>query len=327
MVGSIMAGGASSIRTVMMFAGQGAQYYQMGRELLAADPVFRAAMLRCDRAAGPIGGRALTEIIYGRPMSDSAEFDGQIESAPALLAIGWSLAQALFARGVRPDLLLGYSLGETIAATVAGVLTLEEAFGLVLENARIFEALLQPAAMLAVLGGVERVAALPAVRDTGAEVAAINSPSHCVLTLPAAALPGVLAGLEAEGLVCAVLPVRYGFHASLAEPAGPAVQTAAARLAFRAPTLPLASCATTGVLPGVDATHLWRVAREPILFEATLRALAAGDPSLRFVEAGPTGTLATFVRQILGTGVLALPAINQFGQDVRSMAMVEERFR
>ncbi|WP_419897664.1 acyltransferase domain-containing protein [Roseomonas sp. USHLN139] len=314
-------------RTVMLFAGQGSQYYQMGRELYAADAVFRASLARCDQAAGPVEGRSLSEIIYGRPMAKSAGFDRQIESAPALLAIGWSLAQSLFARGISPDLLLGYSLGETIAATVAGVLTLEEAFSLIFENARSFEALLAPASMLAVLAPAARVMALPAVASARAELAAVNSPQHCVLTLPQAGLPALMAALEEEGLVIAPLPVRYGFHASLLDPAEGAVRAAAARRPFRAPAFPLFSCATAAPLAVPDADHLWQVARGPIRFEAAIRALASEGRPLRFVEAGPTGTLAAFARQVLGPQTLALPAINQFGHDLRSMALVEERFR
>jgi len=310
-----------------MFSGQGAQYYQMGRELFASDPVFRAAMLRCDRAAGPVGGRALTEIVYGRPMSESEGFDRQEEAAPALLAIGYSLAQAIFARGIRPDLLLGYSLGETIAATVAGVLGLDEAFALLLEKARVIEATLEPAAMIAVLDGAAAVMALPEVRAAGAELAAENSARHCVLTLRRDQLGALLAGLEARGFVAARLPVRHGFHASLLDPAGPALRAVAARVPFRPPAVPLFSCATAAPLPALDAAHLWRVARGPIRFEATLRALAAAGPPLRLVEAGPSGTLATFARQVLGPDLLALPAINQFGQDLRTMAAVEERLR
>ncbi|MBU8536769.1 acyltransferase domain-containing protein [Falsiroseomonas tokyonensis] len=318
--------GAGNGRTVMMFAGQGAQYYQMGRELFGADPVFRAAMLRCDQAAGPIEGRSITEIIYGRPMAESESFDRQMETAPALLAVGWSLAQVLFARGIQPELLLGYSLGETIAATVAGVLPLEDAFALLFENARIIEAMLPPAAMLAVLEGAARVAALPAVRKAGAEVAAENSDRHCVLTLPRAALPALRAALEAEGLIVALVPVRHGFHSSLLAPAESALQAAASRRAFAPPRYRLVSCATTEILPGLTAAHLWQVARGPILFAETLRKLVAEGTPLRFVEAGPTGTLATFTRQVLGPKTLALPAINQFGQDLRSLEILEERF-
>jgi acyl transferase domain-containing protein len=312
---------------VMMFSGQGAQYYQMGRELFASDPVFRAAMLRCDRAATQAGGSAPTTIIYGRPMADSAGFDRQDEAAPALLAMGYSLAQALFARGVRPDLLLGYSLGETIAATVAGVLGLDEAFALVLEKAGLIEQWLAPAAMLAVLDGAPAVMALPEVQAARAELAAENSARHCVLTLPLAALPALQAALEARGLVTARLPVRHGFHSSLLDPAQAVLTAAASRRSFRPPAVPLVSCATTAPLPAMDGAHLWQVARAPIRFAETLRALAAAGPPLRLVEAGPSGTLATFARQVLGPQAAALPAINQFGRDLRTMAAVEESLR
>src|SRR5438270_308995 len=138
-------------RTIMMFAGQGAQYYQMARELYDHDPVYRATMEYCDTAAGLIGGRRISEIVYERPMSESDQFDAQNESTAALLAVSYSLAQVLLGRGVRPDLLLGYSLGEIIAGTVAGILSVEEGFNLLARLASVYRATLHPAVLVATL--------------------------------------------------------------------------------------------------------------------------------------------------------------------------------
>src|SRR5438270_2003385 len=101
-------------RVILMFPGQGAQYYQMGRELYQRDDVFRRAMARCDDAAGPVDGRTISSIIYGRPLSDSGQFDRLKESNAALLAVSYSLAMTLQHRGFMPERLLGYSRGEVI---------------------------------------------------------------------------------------------------------------------------------------------------------------------------------------------------------------------
>lgn len=308
-----------------MFAGQGAQYFQMGRELYERDAVFRAAMDRCDAVAGPIEGRLISEIVYGRPMSDSTEFDRQLESTPALLAIGTSLAHALLARGVRPDLLLGYSFGETIAAVIAGVFTLEDAFRMVLAKSRLIEAQLAPGAMLAVLGGWEALRSLPAIAER-CELAAVNSPRHFVVATRSEHAASVGEALERAGVAYARLPVRYGFHASLIDPAGPGLRAIVASVPRRAASLPIVSSMTTAAVARIDGDHLWNVSRRPIRFADTVRALAAAGP-VRFIEAGPTGTLAIFVKQALGPDAVALPAINQFGQNLRTMAEIEALIR
>ena len=308
-----------------MFAGQGAQYFQMGRALHDGDPVYRAAMDRCDAAAGLIEGRRVSEIIFGRKMAESEQFDRQLDSTPALLAVGYSLAQALFARGVRPDLLLGYSFGETIAALVAGVFTLEQAFRLVLAQSRLIEAVLPPGAMVAVLGGYEALRGMSEIAGH-TELAAVNSPRHFVLSMPLGHVGVLTAALEQRAVISARLPVRYGFHSSLIDAAGPGLRALVAAEARGAPSMKVVSSMTTGPLARLDDDHLWHVARQPIRFSETVQRLVAEGPC-RFIEAGPTGTLATFVKQILGPKTAALPAINQFGLNLRTMGDVEAQVR
>ena len=182
-------------RTLIMFCGQGAQYYQMGRELFHADPIFRDAMDRCDMIAADLGGPRIAEVIFGRPMAESHGFDRLAESNAALLAIGFSLAMRLEAAGIAPDALLGYSLGETIAAVFGGALSLEDGFRLVLGQAEIFARAAPAGAMIAVLVEPARLAALPEAGRL-CEIAAVNAPRHCVLSLRASDAAVVEAALE-----------------------------------------------------------------------------------------------------------------------------------
>lgn len=304
-------------RTIMMFCGQGAQYYQMGRELYRENAVFRSAMDRCDAAAKNLGGRTASEIIYSRPLGETEHFDRLIESNIALLAIGYALAETLFERGVRPERLLGYSLGETVAAVIAGVLSLDDGFRLVHGQARLFEQLGPQGGMVAVLADSGRVRTCLG-GGLSAEIAAVNSPTHCVLSVVARDLPAVCAVLEREGLVWARLPIRFPFHASPIEALAEPMHNFLAGFAFAAPRLPIISAATGGIVARFDAAHIWRVMRGVLRFRDTIETLAL-EGEWVLVEAGPSGTLSSFTRQVGASGIAAWPTIDQFGQNAKTM--------
>ncbi|MGE0415789.1 MAG: acyltransferase domain-containing protein [Acetobacteraceae bacterium] len=303
--------------TIMMFCGQGAQYYQMGRALYDRDPVFRQEMDRCDRIVAAMGGTPVSQVIYGRSLSETDGFDRLTETNPALLAISHALATTMMAQGVRPDRLLGYSLGETIAAVAGGVLSLEDGFRLVLGQARLFEQYAPPGTMIAVLADPVRVAGSAALMAF-CDMAAINTPSHCVLSLLARDIPAVTAELDRMGVTWARLPVRYPFHAAAIEPLARPMQDLTSTFRFAPSRWPIVSATTGGIVPRFDGAHIWRVMRNALRFRETIEALARQD-AWTLVEAGPSGTLASFTRQMRLPALTAWASIDQFGQNDRTM--------
>jgi len=304
-------------RTIMMFCGQGAQYYQMGRELHQQDKAFRHALDRCDEIAGDVVGRTVSDIVYSRPLQDSEHFDRLTESNAALLGISYAIALSLFDRGVMPHRLLGYSLGETIAAVVAGVLSLEDGFRLLHGQARLFETLSPAGTMIAVLAEPERVLGCADIA-TLSEVAAINAPRHFVLSLLAADIPAVTTTLNRLGVTWARLPVRYPFHAAAIDPLAEPMRRLTGTFQFAPPRWPLISVATGARVDRFDGDHIWGVMRGRLLYRETIESLAR-EGEWTLVEAGPSGTLASFARQIRAPGVTAWPSIDQFGQNDRTM--------
>jgi acyl transferase domain-containing protein len=144
-----------------MFSGQGSQYYQMGSDLYSTDAVFRDAMDRCSRHVAAALGTSLSELIY-QPRADRfAPFDRTLYTHPALFSVQFSLAQSLRARGLTPDVVLGYSLGEWVAHVVAGVLTPEAALDLLVHQAQVVERESPPGGMLAVFGPRDLMTKLP----------------------------------------------------------------------------------------------------------------------------------------------------------------------
>lgn len=306
--------------SILMFYGQGGQYYQMARELHNNNKAFRHIMDRCDEVAGDIGGKTVSAIIYGRPIGESGQFDRIAESNAALLAIGFALAMTLHEGGITPDRLLGYSLGETIAAVFAGVLSLEDGFRMVLGQARLFEQLAPQGAMVAVLAPPEQTQAIPEVMAF-CDIAAINSPNHSVVSLLARDLPTVAAALEGRGLTWARLPICFPFHSAAIGPLEAPMRRLASTFHFAPPAWPIVSSAAGRVVEAIDADHLWRVIRGKVRFRETLEALSQ-EGEWVLVEAGPTGTLAAFARQIAAPGIVAWPAIDQFGQNTKTIGRV-----
>lgn len=316
---------ATRRRVVFMYSGQGAQYFQMGRALFDGDPAYRDALIRAERICGPIEGRTVSEILFSRPLADSEHFDSLAETHPVLLSVAWALTEALAARGIRPDLVLGYSLGETIAAVVSGALSLDQAFWALRAQAALYERNAPPGRLVAVLDG-------PALLDSAPEwrgrvhLAAVNAPGHIVVALAEAELPLFRGWLEARERVHFVLPVRFGFHSPLVQVVKQGFLDIAGQLGFGRPRLPMMSCALAGPVEALDAAHFWGVNRGMVRFAETVRGLAA-DPAAVLIDVGPSGTLAGFIR--LGGGALAtaLPVMNQFGRDKQTLEQVVEHIR
>jgi bacillaene synthase trans-acting acyltransferase/trans-AT polyketide synthase/acyltransferase/oxidoreductase domain-containing protein len=308
-----------------MYSGQGAQYFQMGRALFEADPAYRDAMLRAEAVCGPINGRTVSEIVFSRAVGDSEHFDRLAETHPVLLSVAWALTEALAARGVRPDMVLGYSLGETVAAVVAGALPLDQAFWALRAQAALYERAAPPARLVAVIGRREHLDDAPEWRDR-AHLAAVNAPSHIVAAVAEADLSPLLRWLDDRRLVYVVLPVRFGFHSPLVEPVKQGFMDIAGQLGFGRPRLPIISCALARQVETLNADHFWGVNRGMVRFADTVRDIAA-DPAAVLIDVGPSGTLAGFIRIAGGARATTLAVLNQFGRDMQTLERVVEHIR
>lgn len=318
-----------STPVVLMFSGQGSQYYRMGLELYRQHPRFRLWMDHCDEIARPLIGTSLCEVLYqegdrGQP------FDRLLYSNPALVAFEFSLARVLMEAGVRPDCLLGYSLGEISAAVVGGAITLEDALGFVVAYAQLLEAESPPASMLAVLDAPALETRYAELFD-GCSVSARNFDRHLVVCGAATAIARLREALVRDGVAHQLLAVNYGFHTALMQPLQAKVLALGRRIDFRPLRIPVVSSLDGRRFEAgqpIDdwPEHLWAMSREPVAFDATLRSLLPrGDQ--RFVDVGPSGTLATFVKYLLppSSGSEFLEVITPFGRDQASLAGALQR--
>jgi amino acid adenylation domain-containing protein len=287
-----------------LFPGQGAQFDEMGRELYDRAPVFRTTFDRCAEIARPLLGVDLRTVLYrGIPAAEGLALDDTAFAQPALFAVEYALAQLWASCGIVPAAMIGHSVGEFVAATLAGVFDLEDALGLVVERGRLMQGLPGGAMVAVRLPDDELRALLPPVLA----LAAANSPKMSVAAGPFDAVEALERELGARGIPVRRLATSHAFHSPMMDPIVGPLHDRIARLTLAPPKLPYVSTLTGDWISDEEATsaEYWaRHCREPVKFAAAITTLAAGDAAA-FIEVGPGSALATFSRQTLEPAAIA----------------------
>jgi malonyl CoA-acyl carrier protein transacylase len=304
-------------RTIFMYSGQGSQYHGMGRELYQHNAVFREAMQTCAGLYRSLTGRDMLAELYDETRRHAELTDIEL-SHPALFSIGHALTQVMLDGKVRPDGVLGYSLGEYVAACVAGVLPLPQAMAVVVEQAKLLREHGCGGGMLSILAPpdhFEHHAALYA----GTTLASRNFEQNFVVSGARETLAALKRRLDEQGVVAQRLPVAQGFHS----PGIDAIESPFKRfvdgIALQPPQLPIYSASCGGAPQHLDTNHFWNAIRARADFCRAVDAVVADGPC-RFVDLGPSGTLATFIKHGYGGRIAQAPAINQFGRNLQSVS-------
>lgn len=292
--------GAKTPNIVFMFPGQSAQYISMGASLHEHESAFRHAFDDCLKALGESEGNELKAKIFS-PAADALIATSVTQ--PALFCFEYALAQYWLSLGVRPSALIGHSVGEFVAATIAGVFSLHDAVRLVARRGQLME--LQPAGtMLAVRAAASVVQRrLLAPEFSSLCIAAENSPSFCVVAGPLDTVAAFKSALEQDGVISRDLQTSHAFHSAMMDAAVAPFEAEVCKLHLSAPSMPIYSTVTGKLLSPEKACdpHYWAMhLREPVRFSAALvEALeTAGEKNpLLLLEVGPRGSLSTLARQ------------------------------
>ncbi|MFF0630152.1 type I polyketide synthase [Streptomyces sp. NPDC004296] len=290
----------SGIRKVaFLFTGQGSQHIGMGAGLYRRHCEFRRVVDECDALFAPHLGRSIKTMMFGEA-TDAEGIHRTRYTQPALFVLEYALAKLWMSWGVRPSVMTGHSIGEIVAASVAGLFSLPDAVRMVAARAALMDSVTAPGAMAAVQAPVDTVGPLLDPYPDLA-VAAINTPSQCVISGDRTALDKVVAELEQQGIKAKRLTVSHAFHSPLMNQMAEEFRAVVETIEFREPELAFVSN-VTGELARwrhVSRPDYWvRHVTEPVDFMAGMHTVERRGPHV-FIEVGPAATLSSMAKRCL----------------------------
>jgi acyl transferase domain-containing protein len=304
-----------SRKVAFLFPGQGSQYAGMGQELYQKEKAFRQALQQCAEILKPELGIDLCAALY-------QEASGEVEQTwlaqPGLFAVEYGMAQLWMSWGVEPQALLGHSLGEYTAACLAGVMSLEEALGVVVVRGQLMQRL-PLGGMLAVGMGEAQVGRM---LKEGVSLAAINAADLCVVSGRLEAIERLEKELQEGGVSCKRLRTSHAFHHAMVEPILGAFLEKMRQVRLRAPGLPFISNVSGRWIQDQEAQdpEYWvKHLRQPVQFERGLKQLVQGEEWM-LVEAGPGQGLKRLAqKQGAGRVVATMPGSGAGGSETETM--------
>lgn len=302
---------------VFMYPGQGSQYLQMGANLYADEPVFREALDTCAAILLPILGQDIRSVIY--PAQNSGTATQQLQQTrwtqPALFAVEYALTRLWQSWGVQPSALTGHSIGEFVAACIAGVFSLEMALELVARRGQLMYDL--PAgSMLSVRAAADEIQ--PYLSEQLA-IAAVNAPGLCVISGPTEAITTCQQRLDTAEIPCRLLHTSHAFHSPMMAAVREPLRALLESLTLSPPQIPIVSTVTGDWLTDAEATNpaYWvDHALATVKFAEGIATLWQ-QPDRILLEVGPRITAATLARRQIQDAQQQL-AISSLGKTAES---------
>ncbi|SFS42566.1 bacillaene synthase trans-acting acyltransferase/trans-AT polyketide synthase, acyltransferase and oxidoreductase domain-containing protein [Marininema halotolerans] len=306
---------------MFLFSGQGSQYYQMGQQLFEQNENFRSWMVTLDQVAQRILNESILNKIYDDKEKGLA-FDRTLYTHPAIFMVEYALARTLITEGIMPDVVLGCSLGEFAAATIAGVIHMEEALELVIHQALLFERKCEPGSMLAVLHEIPLLHEIQA-KYPMIEPVAVNYDAHFVVSGSKGDIHALYTDLKNKNILCDPLPVSFAFHSSLINEIANDYKKMLQKKNFLSPNIPMMSSVDGNFVNKLSDDYFWQVVRKPIQFAKALQPLDRVSHR-HYIDCGPGGTLANFTRRNIKSDATCHAIVTPFNQEINNLSRISE---
>ncbi|MES9782255.1 beta-ketoacyl synthase N-terminal-like domain-containing protein [Bacillus thuringiensis] len=312
---------SNNSKVVWMFSGQGSQHVGMAREIYASEPIFKREFDACCEILRPhLLGQDLHDLIFAET-NERERLESKLKNTafaqPALFTLEYSLAKLLMSWGMKPEAMLGHSVGEYVAATLAEVMSLQDALAVIAFRGRLMQSLPEGSMLSVVLNENELQKRLE--RYSELSIAAINTINNCVVSGPTDAIEVFRELLEKEGISSKLLHTSHAFHSAMMNPILEQFTEFLRGIKFAEPSRPFMSNVTgkwitkeQACSPNYWAKHL----RETVRFTSMIQFLEKEGFS-QFVEVGPGQSLSSLTRQIIKSAstVPLLPSVRENIED------------
>jgi iturin family lipopeptide synthetase A len=292
--------GKNPPKIAFLFTGQGSQYINMGRQVYQTQPIFRQTIEQCDQILRPYLEHSLLEVLYPSQVEEKASslLNQTAYTQPAIFAIEYALYQLWKSWGIEPDVVMGHSVGEYVAATVAGVFNLEDGLKLIAHRGQLMQQLLTGGEMVSLMASEAQVRQIIAPLHERVAIAAINGPESVVISGASEDIGTICNQLEAQGIKAKRLQVSHAFHSPLMMPMLADFVAVANQVTYKQPQISLISNVTGQKADEQIATADYWVNHvvQPVRFADSMQTLHTLGYQV-FLEIGPKPILLSMGRQ------------------------------
>lgn len=313
-------------KKVFMFSGQGSQYYQMGKKLYLTHAPFREHMRQTNRFFKRELGVSALDTLYDNAYAKSEPFDDLLLSSLCLFMVEDALYQVVTEEIGEPDLLLGVSLGEFISTALSNPANRENMIYALCASMTNVRDHCPGGSMISILAPPGIWHEDPLLKRY-TEIAAVNFDQHFVITVPESIKAGIIRHLNQKEIYCQPLPVKNPFHSSLMDIVEAGCKEKIDGIVFADNIIPVMSCTACRIKQTFTGSFMWDVIRKPIRFMDTVQRMEA-QGSYDYIDLGPSGTLATFVKSNLapGSGSRSFRVLNPLGNEISHLKNIIRAF-